>query len=231
MVEVSLSKIVQSLIENDLALQDSLERGYGNYSAIARLLKPKVEEILGRKVKLEGLITSVKRARLSYEPRLDYLKIVAKSVINLRTDVAKLSLEKSKRTIETARKTLASYPRAFLQVLEGVTTLTLVVDQRIFDGICSAFRKEDVLEERQNLAALIVQSPKGIVETPSCIVALYLPISRNRINIEETVSCFTETIIILKMEDVGKAFTLLTDLIANARETIARQSNTGKAHI
>ncbi|MFQ6095504.1 MAG: hypothetical protein ACE5NN_05115 [Candidatus Bathyarchaeia archaeon] len=228
---MSLSKIVQNLIENDLALQDALKRGYGNYSAIARLLKPKVEEILGRKVKLEGLITSVKRARLSYEPRLDYLKVVADSIINLRTDVAKLSLEKTKRTLETARKTLASYPEAFLQVLEGATTLTLIVDQRIFDEIRSAFKRADVLDEKQNLAALIVQSPREIVDTPGCIVALYVPISRNRINIEETVSCFTETIIVLKMEDAGKAFTLLTDLITNTRKMISETvSHGGEVH-
>jgi len=223
LVEMSLSQIVQNLIEKDLAIQDALKRGYGNYSAIARLFKPKVEEILGRKVKLEGLITSVKRARISYKPSLDYLKIIAESIINLRTDVAKISLEKTKRTLEAARKTLARYPEAFLQVLEGATTLTLIVDQRIFDEVRSAFRKEDVLDEKQNLAALIVQSPRGIVDTPGCIVALYIPLSRNRINIEETVSCFTETIIILKMEDVGKAFTLLTDLITNARRATERQ--------
>jgi len=224
LVDISISKAVQSLIENDLSLQDALERDYGNFSAIARLLRPRVEEILCRKVKLEGLITSVKRAKTVYRPRLDYLKIVAESTINLRTDVAKISLEKTKRTLETARKTLADYPEAFLQTLEGSATLTLIVDQRIFDEIRSAFTKGDILDEKQNLAALIVQSPREIVDTPGCITALYVPISRNRINIEETVSCFTETIIILKMEDVGKAFTLLTDLITNARKTLKAMS-------
>ncbi|MDH5441447.1 MAG: ACT domain-containing protein, partial [Candidatus Bathyarchaeota archaeon] len=69
-----------------------------------------------------------------------------------------------------------------------------------------------------------VQSSREIVDTPGCIVALYIPISRNRINIEETVSCFTETIIVLKMEDAGRAFNLLTDLISNARKMMARRS-------
>jgi hypothetical protein len=33
-------------------------------------------------------------------------------------------------------------------------------------------------------------------------------------------SCFTDTILVLRMEDVGKAFTALTDLIAEARKTV-----------
>ncbi|MDH5441308.1 MAG: hypothetical protein OEY31_11970, partial [Candidatus Bathyarchaeota archaeon] len=170
MVEASISSIIQSLVENDLALQDALERGYANYSALARLLKPKVEDILEREIKLEGLITAVKRAKVSYQPRPNYLEIVSQSIINLRTDVAKISLEKSRRTIERARKILTGYPGAFLQVLEGATTLTLIIDQRIFNEIRPAFRREDVLDEKQNLAALIVQSSRDIVDTPGCIV-------------------------------------------------------------
>jgi len=220
LVNTPLSKTVQFLIENDLPIQDALERGYGNFSAIARLLKPKVEEILGREVTLGGLITSVKRARTIYTSRSGYLKIIAESVINLRTDVAKISLEKTRRNLEKARLISADYPEAFFQVLEGATTLTLITDQRIFNEVRSVFREEETLEEKQNLAAIIVQSPRGIVDTPGCIAAFYNPISRGQINIEETVSCFTETIIVLRMEDAARAFSLLTDLITNARKTL-----------
>ncbi len=222
---MSLSKTVQFLIENDPTLQDALEKGYGNYSAIARMLKPKVEEMLGREVTIEGLITSVKRAKVRYKPTTDYLGIIAGSFINLRTDVAKISLEKTRRNLERARRISADFPEEFFQVLEGATTLTLITDQRIFQKVRSLFKGEEILDERQNLAAIIVQSPRGIVETPGCIAAFYNPISRGQINIEETISCFTETIIVLRMEDAAKAFSLLTDLITNARRTLSSQRN------
>ncbi|MEM2915202.1 MAG: hypothetical protein QXH91_07375 [Candidatus Bathyarchaeia archaeon] len=218
MVEMSLAKTVQFLIENDLSLQDALERGYANFSAVARLLKPKVEEFLGRKVTFEGMITSVKRAKAMYTT--EYLKVVAGSIINLRTDVAKLSIEKTRRNLEKARLVSADFPEAFFQVLEGVTTLTLITEQNIFNSVRSVFKEEEILDEKQNLAAIIVQSPRGIVDTPGCIVAFYNPISRRRINIEETVSCFTETIIILRMEDAARAFALLTELMANSRKIL-----------
>ena len=43
MVENSLSRVVQNLIEQDPSIEDSLERGYANFSGIARTLKPKAE--------------------------------------------------------------------------------------------------------------------------------------------------------------------------------------------
>ncbi|MCD6325277.1 hypothetical protein J7L97_03210 [Candidatus Bathyarchaeota archaeon] len=220
MVELSISKIVQNLIENDLPIQDALARGYGNYSAIARILKPRIEEIYGRKVDLAGVITAVKRARVTYTPKTEYQKIVAESRITLRTDVAKISIEKTRRSLEKARLISADFPEAFFQVLEGASTLTLITDEGIFDEVRSIFKKEEILGEKRNLAAIIVQSPHEIVDTPGCIVAFYNPISRAHINIEETVSCFTETIIVFRMEDAAKAFSILSDLIFRMRKDL-----------
>ena len=98
--------------------------------------------------------------------------------------------------------------------------MTLITDQRIFNEVRSVFKGAEIFDEKQNLAAIIVQSPKGIVNTPGCIAAFYNPISRGQINIEETISCFTETIIVLRMEDAARAFSLLTDLITNDRRTL-----------
>ena len=46
----SISRVVQNLIDSDLSLQHALGRSYANYSAIARMLKPVVEETLEREV-------------------------------------------------------------------------------------------------------------------------------------------------------------------------------------
>jgi len=223
MVENSLSRVIQRLIEQDPSIEDALERGYANFSGIARTLKPKAEGLLGKKVTMEGLITAVKRAKAEYVPKQDFQKIIAESIINLRTDVAKMSLEKTRKNLEKARLASADYPEAFFQVLEGTTTLTLITDQRIIEEVQAVFKDEEKLEEKQNLAAITVQSPHGIVGTPGCIVAFYNPIARSQINIEETVSCFTETAIVLRMEDAARAFSILTDLISNARKTVAKK--------
>ncbi len=216
----SISRVVQSLIDSDLSIQDALNRNYGNYSAIARILKPKIEEILGHKVKLEGIITSVKRAKtkhiLQHE---DLKKVIADSVINLRTDVAKITVEKTSKNLKAIRENLASYSEEFFQILEGTSAITLIFDQKLFDQVKSMFTTENILDEKQDLAAIIVHSPKEIIKIPGCAIAFYNPVSRNHINIEETMSCYTDTIIILKMENVGRAFNVLTDLKNESRKS------------
>ena len=213
------------MIDNDVSIQDSLHRGYGNYSAIARILKPRIEDMLERPVKIESVITAVKRSRALTVPiRGNISGIIARSVINLRTDIAKFSVEKTRRTLSIMRRTLADLREEFLQVLEGVSAVTMICDEKLLDDLTSVFRRDDILEEKRNLAAMMMHSPREIINVPGCAIAFYTPLSRRHINIEETMSCYTDTIIVVGMEDAGKAFATLTDMVAQARKTVRTRS-------
>ena len=215
----SISKTVQTLIDEDLSLQDALQRDYGNYSAIARMLMHKVKEAVNHDVNIESVITSVKRAKANYTILQGKItRVVAGSVLNIRTDMAKVSVDKTKKNLENIRKTLASFSGEFLQVIEGYSVVTLISDLNSFNKISSIFTKNDVIDQKQNLATVIIRSPDEIVYTPGCVQAFYNAVSRRHINIEETMSCYTETIIVLAMEDVSKAFAALTELITEARK-------------
>jgi len=106
----------------------------------------------------------------------------------------------------------------FFHIIEGTSAITLIFDQKLFEDICSLFPEKEVLDKRQSLAAIILRSPVEIIKTPGCVLAFYSTVSRKHINIEETMSCFTDTIIVVSMKDVSKAFAALTELIAETRE-------------
>ena len=227
MVKDSVSSAVQALVDNDVSMQDAIERGYANYSAIARILRPQVDEVVGRPTKIESIITAVKRARSTVRTsQASIAGIVSRSVINLRTDVAKISVEKTRRTVQIVRRTMADLRGEFLQILEGVSAITLIFDERLFDNVRSMFRKSDILDEKNGLAAIMVHSPRAIIGVPGSAVAFYNPVSRRHINIEETMSCFTDTILVVRMDDVGRTFSSLTEMIAQARK--ATKSRPGR---
>ncbi len=215
----SISKTVQNLIDEDLSLQDAMQRDYANYSAIARMLMSKIKEMAGNDVNIESVITAVKRAKVNYTVLQGKItKVVAGSGLNIRTDMAKVSVEKTKENLEKVRKMLATFSADFLQVLEGNSVITLISDLNSFNNISSIFAKKDVIDQKKNLATIIIRSPDEITSTPGCVQAFYNAVSRRHINIEETMSCYTETIIVLAMEDVSKAFAALTDIISEARK-------------
>ena len=183
------------------------------------MLQPRIAERLGREVNLESIITSLKRLRGVYTAGSDEIRtVIAESVVNVRTHVSKISVEKTRKTVEAVGAMLASHQHDFLHVSESISSITLIFDQKLHKRIRDRLPDSVILEEGDDYAAIIVQSPIKIRTTPGCLINFYNQIARRHVNIEDTVSCHTDTIIVVKMKEVGKAFTALTDLISEERK-------------
>lgn len=217
--ELSVSTAVREAIDSDLSFQDAIARDYVNLSKLARMIRPAVEHRIDRKVgSIESIVTSLKRLRESCRPTTtDVGRVIGGSVLNVRTHVSKLSVEKTRRTLELVGKMLYEHREEFIQVSESISAITLIFDQRLHKRVRSEMARTAILEEGDFYAAIIVQSPPDIISTPGCVMSFYNQLARRHVNIEDTVSCHTDTIIVVRMGDVGRAFETLTELINDER--------------
>ena len=222
--EPTVSAAVREAVNSDLSVQDAIARDYVNLSKLGRMLRPSVEHRIGRKIEgLESIVTSLKRLRESYHPASPGIgQVLAGSVVNVRTHVSKLSVEKTKRTLGLVAEMLSNHKEEFIQVSESLSSITLIFDQRLHKQVKGEMARAAVLEEGDFYAAIIVQSPPEIISTPGCVMSFYNQLARRHVNIEDTVSCYTDTIIVVKMDDVGKAFETLTELINEERAKMGR---------
>jgi len=223
--EKSITNAVKEVVNNDLSFQDSLQRDYCNISALARIIKPQIDQMRGGKnTSIESIVTALKRSRRDYDvPEKPIALILAGSTISVKTDVAKVSAEKSKKTIEKVAKAMTQNVGNFISVSESIMSITLVFDDALLDEVKAMFAHDDVLEIEDDLAAIIVHSPEEIIKTPGCAIAFYNQLARRHINVEDTVSCYTDTIVLVEMDQVGKAFNALTDLISGSRKMPIRK--------
>lgn len=229
LVRRSITKSVKAIVDNDLSFQDALQRDYCNLSAMARIIKPSIDAIAGTDISTESIVTALKRAKSQYRlPAANVVPIVAGSKISLKTDVAKLSILKNRKTIEKIAKPLTQYYDSFISVSESLNSVTLIFDQLILERMKSLF-DDDILEVEDGLAAIIVQSPEAIIKTPGCALIFYNQLARRHVNIEDTVSCYTDTIMLVNMNDVAKAFNALTELITESRRSAAKQKTRSKS--
>jgi aspartokinase len=217
--EKSITNAVKEVVNNDLSFQDSLQRDYCNISALARIIKPQIDQMLGRNTSVESIVTALKRSRRDYDvPERPIAAILAGSTVSVKTDVAKLSAAKSKRNIEKIAKSLTQNVDNYISVSESIMSITLIFDDALLDDVRAMFGQHDILEVEDDLAAIIVHSPEEIIKTPGCAIAFYNQLARRHINIEDTVSVYTDTIMLVRMDQVGKAFNALTDLISGSRK-------------
>lgn len=152
----SITHAVREVIDSDLSFQDSLERGYCNISAVARIIKPQVNRLLGRNIRIESIITALKRSRKLYDiPERPMLSILANGPISVKTDVAKISTGKSKRIIEKVAKALTQYGDNFISVSESILSITIVFDDTLLPQVKGTFANYNILEVEDDLAQLL----------------------------------------------------------------------------
>ncbi len=226
---VSVTRAVMDEVSSDLSVQDAITRDYVNLSALARMLVPKVAARTKKKAKdvsEVGISTALKRLRGSYtanSPRVT--KVLANSAVSVRTHVSSLSVEKTKRSLQTVSTLLSTYPNDFIQVSESLSSITLIFDQRLHAKVKRSLAGAEVLEEGEGGAAITVHSPKEITTTPGCISAFYNQLSRRRVNVEDTVSCHTDTIMVVDMKDASRAFEALTELVAEEKRRLGEAAS------
>lgn len=99
--------------------------------------------------------------------------------------------------------------------IEGASATNVIVDEKSLP----AFKKLGLspISIRSGLASITMQSNTDFQATPGAMIHLLSPISYSGLNIEETMSCYNDKIIILKVEDAQKAFNLLNKKIDEAR--------------
>lgn len=220
--QVSVISAVRDEISTDLSVQDALARDYANMSALARMMAPRVSTRVGRRVNKESVITALKRLRGTYTPASSQAigRVLAGSVVNVRTHVSKFSVEKTRKTLQAVSSMLSSHQRDFIQVSESLASITLIFDQRLHKMVRKELAGAEILDEGDDFAAITVQSPEEIISTPGCVGSLYNQLARRHVNVGDTVSCHTDTIIVVKMRDAGKAFEALTELIDEERKRL-----------
>jgi hypothetical protein len=224
LVTSSISRTVRDQVDGDSLLQEALARGIVNVSAAARILRPTVMSSLGHNVSEGAIITSLKRIKGAYNRgALGYLKVLARSSVEVRTDLAMISVEVDPEVSAEIREVAFKNYDAFLQISSSPSAYSLVFERSLFGSVKGRFEDKQVMEARTELAAVMIHSPEEIVETPGCVAAIYNRVARSGVNIVDTVSNYTDTILVVKMSDVVRAFTALTDLITEARREGGRQ--------
>ncbi len=220
----SVNRAVREEVDSDFSVQDALARDYANLSSLARVLAPKVArrmKVRAKDVHEVGVASALKRLRDAYSAASPSVaKVIGGSVVNVRTHVSRLSVEKTKRTQQTVSTLLGTYHEDFIQVSESLSSITLIFDQRLYRRVKRALSGGEFLQEGEECAAITVHSPHAIINTPGCISAFYDQLSRKDVNVEDTVSCYTDTIMVVSMKDASRAFEALTELVSEEQRKL-----------
>jgi DNA-binding transcriptional ArsR family regulator len=210
---ISTAEVVENLVKNSPLLEDGLARGIISYSALARDLRPQIEEKLLKSVGRGAIVMALKRT----SGKLKTKKKTAQQVINLngitaRSNLAELTYLNSDTIIEKHKKVfLASEKRKdiFCNLSQGVRETMLIVGEEILSEMEKIFADERLVAKIKDLSSITILLTKETVSTSGVYYSILKLLAWNEINIIDVISTYSELTIILSNDDIDRAFSIL----------------------
>ena len=207
---MNITKLTENYILEHPSIKDCLKNGLVNYSSLSRQIASDLK--LDIKKNFDAILIACRRLKIKLKKEETFenkiLKILKESKIEIKNKVIAVVLEKDIffENLINLEKEIKKQKEIF-RVIEGISAITIITTEDFIDLIKKYFKNKIILENK-NLAEITIKSPKEIETTPGTYAYLCSLFGENNINIVETLSCYTDTIFLIKEDDVGKVISL-----------------------
>ncbi|MBN1169731.1 ACT domain-containing protein [Candidatus Micrarchaeota archaeon] len=192
----NISNIVALYIKQRPFFKEVLSQGVVNYSSLARKISMELNLKNEDAVKMALIRLSRKMERNESDLESKIRSVMKKSSMIVKNKVA---------VIMTSRKL---DELKFLSFTQSGRHMTYIVEQRELD---SMEKMPGRIEENLNL--IIIESPEEVEQTPGFISYLLGALAAEGINVVEFISCYTDTILVLKQSETQKAYEILSTIM------------------
>ncbi|MFH1055478.1 MAG: hypothetical protein V1744_05230 [Candidatus Altiarchaeota archaeon] len=210
----SIADAVEEAVKSDLRIHDAIRMGITNNRRLAREIQKEVSSLSGRNTSIGTIAVALQRlgGRIKREADARYSGIFGRSRLQLRDDISIVYIRGLVEPLQTEGKKTSN----FYVNIQGIGTTTILVDDELLDEI--RYKKENLIKRISNLSAIIITSPKEIVETPGVIAHLMMALGGSRINVVEVTSSYDNTFLIVEKKDSLKAVDIVRSLINKSRK-------------
>ncbi|XLS29541.1 aspartate kinase [Flavobacteriaceae bacterium M23B6Z8] len=214
----TISSVVETYIKSKPFLQSALSQGIINLTSLSRIIKPEIEEHLGKEVRNGAVVMALKRLSDDLEFRATH-KIV-KTLKNIGEITVRSSLnDYTFKISDTLLQNMAllitkieDNKNAFYTSSRGVNETTIVVSNNVAAEVEDVFRNEMLIEKLENVSSITVKLPKENVSIPGIYYFIFQRLSWEGVNIYEVISTTYEFTILVSEDQIDKAFKVIKDL-------------------
>ena len=217
---IKIATIVQQQIKASPFLTDALKDRLINVSALARKIKPEVEQKLGKDVQESAITMAINRLQLGGE-----LTFVEKGLrqffsklndISVRSNLVDYTFQNSSQLSQNLTTLLevlqTKYPNTFYSFSQGVGETTIIVTDAIQQDMEAIFKSETLIAKEVQLSAITLVLPKENRQLYGIYYYILKELAWKGINLVELISTSNEFTIIVRNSNLNEAFTVLSDL-------------------
>jgi len=201
-----LKSLTEEYINSHPSVKDCVKKGVINYSALTRQIAE--DSGLDLKENFDAVLIACRRyyRKVKGEKQLEkeILEILKQSKVEIKNKIAAIVLEKTiyLDNLLELEKEIKKKSEVF-HIIEGANAITIITSEDFYEEIKKLFRNK-IIKENKGLAEITLKSPKEIETTSGVVPYLYSLFGEHGINIVETMSCWTDTLFLVKEEDIAK---------------------------
>lgn len=213
---VTISRVVEKIVEENAFIQEALSRGIINYAAFAQEIKPQIELELKAKVKESAVMMSLRRLGEKIEGKLiKKPKFNKNSDILIKSDLFEISIIKNTKSIELIKRIyeITDLNKDFLTVTQGLAQITIISTKKNKEKILEILEKEQTIGIMDDLSSISTTFPESCPEETGYFYLVTRAFAWENISIIEIVSTINEFTLIINEKDTPRAFVILKELI------------------
>lgn len=212
---ISIPTAVETVIKKRPFLEGALVEGLINLSALARQLKPEIEEIVGKEVNDSAVIMALNRLVPRLESTMaERAQSVVENIgdITVRSNLADYTFLNSSTLHHTQAQLMEKInemKNIFCTFSQGIYETTLVVSESLTDTIEELFTEEKMISKNSKLSLITVKLPSDNTLYPGVYYYLFKELAWDNINLVEVISTTNEFTIVVSDKDIHRAFAVL----------------------
>ena len=217
----SLAEKTRVYIDAHPSVKDCVSKGLVNYSSLARAIMKELD-LDNEEAVMIACRRYASKMGISTDHEISILNILKDSRLEMRTKTCIVTAKNDWSVLHKMDNLFKDLwnEDSIMQIVQSASAVTIIADKMLKERIIDTVGRFNILKIRENLVEITVKSPEKIVETSGVIAYLITNLSDAGINIEETVSCHTDTVFIVGEYDMINAYSVLTKCIQSAEETL-----------
>ncbi|MFS4466609.1 aspartate kinase [Maribacter sp. 2210JD10-5] len=214
----TISSVVEQYIKKKPFLQSALAQGIINLTSLSRIVKPEIEEELGKDIRNGAIVMALKRLSDDLEFRATHKIIkVLKNIgeITVRSSLTDYTFLASDDILVKQAKLLEEINTnqdVFYTSSRGVNEINIVISDVMDKTVEELFKTEKCTQKAENLSSITVKLPAENVSVPGIYYFIFQRLAWEGIVLYEVISTTNEFTILVNDEQVDVAFRTIKDL-------------------
>ena len=214
----TISSVVEEYIKKKPFLQSALAQGIINLTSLSRIVKPEIEEELGKDIRNGAIVMALKRLSDDLEFRATHKIIkVLKNIgeITVRSSLTDYTFLASDTILVQQAKLLEAINQnqdVFYTSSRGVNEINIVISNIMDQTVEDMFKAEKCTQKAEELSSITVKLPSENVSVPGIYYFIFQRLAWEGIVLYEVISTTNEFTILVDDNQVDIAFKTIKDL-------------------